>query len=154
VVVGLIALYLAFVDGPPFADGFGWGLRWYDALLGLVVLPAITVGLGLVARRRRPGGVRFTGEAGMALNCLVIVALLVNPYTAGGALLFYGSMMLIAAARGQAGCEATVLSNWILRRDDRVGCPTFSPIDALEGRFRASRGDAPTATPQRLAQPD
>ena len=143
--LGLIALYLAFVDGPPFAAGFSWGLHWYDAVLGLLVLPAITVGFGLLFRRYSEVGVRFTGEAGMALNCVVIVALILNPYTAGGALLFYGTMMLIAAARGQVGCEATVLSNWILRRDDQVGCPTFSPIDATEGRFRRSRSDASAA---------
>jgi len=135
-VVGLFALYLAFVDGPPFADGFAWDLRWYDALLCLIVLPAIMVGFGLVARRRAPGGVRFTGAAGIALNLAVIVALVGNEYTAPGALLFYGTMMLIAAARGQAGCEGTVLSNWILGRNDQVGCPTFSPIDAVEQRGR------------------
>ena len=138
--VGLFALYLAFVDGPPFADEFEWGLRWYDAVLGVLVLPALSIGFGLVARRRAPQGVRFTGEAGMVLNCLVIVILLANPYSAGGALLFYGAMMLIAAARGQAGCEGTVLSNWILHRDDQVGCPVFSPVDAAERRIRRPGG--------------
>ena len=144
--LGLIALYLAIFDGPPFADEFSWGLRWYDVLLGLLVLPAIAIAFGLVARRHSPTGVRFTGEAGMALNCLVIVVLLVNPYTAGGALLFYGTMMLIAAARGQPGCEATVVSNWILRRDDQVGCPTFSPIDAAEQRSWKPRHDSFTTS--------
>lgn len=153
-VVGLFALYLALIDGPPFADGFAWGLHWYDAVVGLLVLPAIPVGFGLVARRRVPEGMRLTGEAAIALNCLVIVALLVNPYTAGGALLFYGTMMLIAAARRQAGCEATVLSNWILRRDDQVGCPTFSPIDAAEQQFRRRRVDASGVTLKRSAQPE
>lgn len=138
VVVGLLILYLALVDGPPFADGFGWGLRWYDAALGLLVLPAITIGFGLVARRYADGDVRFMGQTGTLLNCAVIVVLVVNPYTAGGALLFYGTTMLIAAARGQAGCEGTVLSNWILRRHDQIGCPAFSPIDAAEDRLRHS----------------
>jgi hypothetical protein len=46
--------------------------------------------------------------------------------------------LLVAAWRGQPGCEATVLSNLILRRDDQIGCPTFSPIDAAEAR-RAER---------------
>jgi hypothetical protein len=150
VLVGLFALYLAFVDGPPFAAGLTWDLRWYDPVLGLLVLPAIAIGFALVARRYAPGGVRLTGEAGTALNCAVIVVLLVNPYTAVGTLLFYGTTMLIAAARGQAGCEGTVLSNWILRRDDQIGCPVFSPIDAAENRFRRSR----TATLQRPAQSD
>jgi hypothetical protein len=147
IVIGLFTLYLALVDGPPFADGFSWSLRWYDAALGLLVLPAIAVGVGLLACRRAPGSVRFMGPAATALNCVVIVVVVANPYTAGGALLFYGTMMLIAAARGHAGCEGTVLSNWILRRDDQIGCPTFTPIDAAEERFRRSR----TASLQRSA---
>jgi hypothetical protein len=87
-------------------------------VLGLLVLPAIAIGFGLLARRCVDAPVRFTGEARTALSCLVIVALVANPYNAGGALLFYGSLLLIAAGRGQAGCEGTVLSNWILGRDD------------------------------------
>jgi hypothetical protein len=30
--------------------------------------------------------------------------------------------MLLAAARGYAGCAVVALSNWVLRRDDQVGC--------------------------------
>jgi hypothetical protein len=39
----------------------------------------------------------------------------------------------------------TVLSNWILRRDDQVGCPIFSPIDAVEARHRTRRTGQPVA---------
>ncbi|MGH3062026.1 MAG: hypothetical protein ACRDNA_11520, partial [Gaiellaceae bacterium] len=63
--------------------------------------------------------------------------LAVNPYTVGGAALFYGGTLLIAAVRAQPGCEATVLSNWILGRDDQIGCPLFSPIDRAEARLAA-----------------
>ena len=125
-------LYLALFDGA------SWGLRWYDAVLGLVVLPGLILALALVARGRGAGPIRFTGAAGTMLNCAVIVALLANPYTAGGAALFYGVTLIAAAWRGQPGCEATVISNWILRRDDQIGCPTFSPIDHAEAR-RVSR---------------
>ena len=149
VLVGLFALYLALVDGPPFADRFAWDLRWYDALLGLIVLPAIAVGFGLAARRRSPGGVRFMGPAGIAVNLVVIVALVGNAYTAPGALLFYGATMLIAATRGKAGCEGTVVSNWILGRNDQIGCPVFEPIDAAETHLRHSRPTASAATPKR-----
>jgi hypothetical protein len=62
--------------------------------------------------------------------------------TAGGAELFYGITLLAAAWRGQPGCEATVLSNLILGRDDQIGCPAFTPIDALETR-RSSQGRRP-----------
>jgi len=60
------------------------------------------------------------------LNCAVIIGLVVDPYTARGAELFYGATLLVAAWRGQPGCENTVISNWILGRDDQVGCPVFS----------------------------
>jgi hypothetical protein len=121
-------LYLALFDGT------SWALRWYDAVLGLVLLPGLILALALVARHRGTDAIRFTGAAGTMLNCAVIVALLANPYTAGGAELFYGLTLIAAAWRAQPGCEATVISNWILRRDDQIGCPTFSPIDHAEAR--------------------
>ena len=125
-------LYLALFNGA------SWGLRWYDAVLGLVVLPGLMLTIALVARRRGTAPIRCTGATGTMLNCAVIVALLANPYTAGGGALFYGATLIAAARRGQPGSEATVISNWILRRDDQIGCPTFSPIDHAEAR-RASR---------------
>jgi hypothetical protein len=54
-------------------------------------------------------------------------------------LLFYGASMLLAAWRGYAGCEVLALSNWVLRRDDQVGCLLFSPIDSLESRWSMRR---------------
>ncbi len=132
-IVAFALLYLAL------ADGASWGLQWYDAVLGLAVLPGLMLVLGLVAGHYSKAPVRFTGSAGLTLNCVVIVALLVNPYTADGAALFYGVTLLVAAWRAQPGCEATVLSNWILGRDDQIGCPTFTPIDRAERRI-AARG--------------
>jgi hypothetical protein len=126
-------LYLAFFDGA------SWGLEWYDAAVGVGVLPAAMIAFGLGARRYASGPVRFTGTAGTTANCLVIIALVVNPYTAGGAALFYGTTLIVGAWRAQPGCEATVLSNWILGRDDQVGCPVFSPIDEAEARLHARR---------------
>jgi len=125
-------LYLAFFRGT------SWGLRWYDAVLGLVVLPGVMLTLSLAARRRGSGPLRLTGSVATMLNCAVIIALLVDPYTARGAELFYGATLLAAAWRGQPGCESTVISNWILGRDDQVGCPVFSPIDQLENRRTAA----------------
>ncbi|MGH7862504.1 MAG: hypothetical protein ACREOS_09730, partial [Candidatus Dormibacteraceae bacterium] len=53
-------------------------------------------------------------------------------FTSGAALVFYGASMLLAAARGYSGCEVLAVSNWVLRRDDQVGCMVLSPIDRLE----------------------
>lgn len=137
IVVGLGLLYLA-----AGASGLSWQGEWHDALLGLVALPAIMVTLGLAARRYIAGPVRFTGPLGIAVNCAVIVALVSNPYTGGGATLFYAATLLVAAWRGQPGCEATVISNLILGRDDQVGCPTFTPIDELEAGLRRRHATA------------
>jgi hypothetical protein len=52
--------------------------------------------------------------------------------------------MLLAAARGAAGCEVLAVSNWLLRRGDQIGCAVFGPIDAW-GRRPASRVAAMTS---------
>jgi hypothetical protein len=135
--VGLALLYLA--GG---AGGLSWTMGWWDPLVGLVGLPAISVGLGLAARRYAEGQVRLTGPLAICINCLVIVVLVASPYTGPGALLFYGVTLLIGAWRGEPGCEATVPSNLILRRDDQIGCPIFAPVDAWESR-RASGAARP-----------
>jgi hypothetical protein len=137
VMVGLGLLYLAFTHGAP-----AWRLTWYDAVVGLIALPAVMVMAGLAARRFAGRAIRFTGPLGLAVNCAVIVALVANRYTAGGAELFYGATLLVAAWRAQPGCEATVLSNLILGRGDQIGCPAFTPIDALEAR-RSGQGPRP-----------
>jgi hypothetical protein len=134
VIVGLGLLYLAVTHGLP-----SWHLRWYDPVLGLIGLPTVMIAAGLAARRFAGRDIHFTGPAGVAVNCAVILALATNRYTGGGAEIFYGITLLAAVWRGQPGCEATVLSNLILRRDDQIGCPIFTPIDALEAR-RSRRG--------------
>ena len=48
------------------------------------------------------------------------------------ALIFYGAALLLAAARGYAGCEVLAFSNALRRRGDEIGCAVFSPIDAIE----------------------
>jgi len=46
--------------------------------------------------------------------------------------------MLLAAVRGYAGCEVLATSNWLLNRDDQIGCLVLSPVDELERRYRQS----------------
>jgi hypothetical protein len=101
--------------------------------LGLIGFPAaMLVAQSLRARPRPP--LRATGPAGLALNAAVFLALYLTPWyapaasvTIDAALVFYGASMLIAAARGYAGSEVLAIPNWILRRDDQVGCLIFSP---------------------------
>jgi hypothetical protein len=139
VALAVVLIYLAGGVGGGLSSGFAW----HEAALGLVGFPAATVALGLAARRHGPGPVRFTGPLAMAANCAVLAALVANPYTIDAAALFYALAMLAGAWRGQAGCEVTAISNWLLRRDDRVGCPVFWPIDEAEARLGTKPEVAP-----------
>jgi hypothetical protein len=116
-----------------------WGVEPLDVALGLVVLPGAMVTFGLIAERVLGHPLRFTGPGGIAVNCAAIVVLFAVPNTTVAAALFYGVSLLVAAWRGAPHCEATVLSNLILRRDDQIGCPTMTPLDAWEARSVRSR---------------
>jgi hypothetical protein len=125
VVCGLGLLYLPWLDD---------GLQLHDVLLGLVGFPAIVLLWQWLRLRRTAAPLRATGVVGHLVNCGIAAVLLLTPATADAADLFYGTSMLLAALRGFAGCEVLAVSNWLLRRDDQVGCPVFLPIDAIESR--------------------
>jgi hypothetical protein len=60
VLVGLGLLYIA-GDGSVAPT---WGIEPQDAVIGVIVLPALMVALGLLARRYARGPIRFTGHSG------------------------------------------------------------------------------------------
>ena len=128
VVVGILFVYLAFFWRDP---------DWVDPVLGLVVMPGVVLAGILLWTRRWPQPIRATGPLGHALNLAVLIPLFALPATAGGAFLFYGSSMLVAAANRGGACEMTAVSNTLLGRDDAVGCPLFGPLDAVEAWARA-----------------
>ena len=101
-------------------------------LLGLVGFPALLVAGQWLRARRVPAPLRATGPVAHALNVAVFVVLYVPEATSDAALLFYGTSMWLAAVRGYAGCEVLAVSNWLLRRDDQIGCALFWPVDQLE----------------------
>jgi hypothetical protein len=103
-------------------------------ILGLVGFPALLLAVQWLRARRTPTPMRATGPVAHALNLAVFLALYLAEPTSDAALLFYGASMLLAAVRGYAGCEVLAVSNWLLRRDDQVGCAVFWPIDQLECR--------------------
>jgi len=112
-----------------------------SVILGAVVFPAAVLAWHWWAVRRHSTPLRATGTVATTINLLVLLALFLIPFYAPrlyaistGAAVFYGASMLLAAVRGKAGCEVTAISNWILSRDDQVGCPVFTPIDSLERR--------------------
>src|SRR5215813_4170267 len=112
VIVGVAFLYLGVVGLPPIHL-----LPWWQVLIGLLGAPAM---LTLVQLAR----LAFTRDR---LDQTGIVALLIFEPTRGATLVFLGSAMLFAAARGAGGCEIVAVSNWVLRRDDQIGCPLFWP---------------------------
>jgi hypothetical protein len=101
-------------------------------LLGLVGFPALVVAGQWLRARRTPTPLRATGPVAHAVNVAVFVALYLAEPTSDAALLFYGASMWLAAVRGYAGCEVLAVSNWLLHRDDQVGCAVFWPIDQRE----------------------
>ena len=105
-----------------------------ELLAGFVLLPAAE--LVILAALRPPGSepLRIYGMVGYGLN-YGLGALLFLTWTTP-ALLFLGASVLLAVAKGYAGCEMFALSNVVRRRDDQIACAVFSPIDALETRAR------------------
>jgi hypothetical protein len=101
-------------------------------LLGLVGFPVLLLAGQWLRARRTPSPLRATGPIGHALNLVVFLVLYLLEATSDAALLFYGASMLLAALRGSAGCEVLAVSNWLLGRDDQVGCAVFWPIDHRE----------------------
>jgi hypothetical protein len=111
-------------------------------LVGLVAFPAVVVGGQAWWTARHPGRfVALTGPLGQLVTLAVFLVLYGTTWYApsagflsDAALLFFGASMLLAAGRGYAGCEVLSISNWLLRRNDRVGCVVFDAVDRLERR--------------------
>jgi hypothetical protein len=143
----LSGLGLLYVAGG--ASIVSWAIEPRDAVIGVIALPALMIGLGLLARRYAGGPIHFTGPLGVAVNLAVILALIGNDFTGpDGAAIFYGATLLIAAWFGRAGCEATVISNLALGRDDQIGCPALTPIDAAEAHLRRRLATAHACRPE------
>lgn len=118
-------------------DGAFEPVSW---LVGLVAFPAGLLGWQAWRARRHPRRlVAFTGPLGHVATVAVFLILYGTTWYAppidflsDAALLFFGSSMLLAALRGYAGCEVLSISNWLLNRDDQLGCMLFDPVDRLE----------------------
>ena len=134
VLLGLAFIYLAVTDfGAP-----EWELAWQGPVLGLIVFPAALLLFQAVRLRFTNETLNATGGLAFCLNLAVGAVLFSIPFTREAALIFYGASLLLAAARGYAGCESLAITNWLLRRDDQVGCVVFSPIDEIEARIKES----------------
>ena len=127
----MLGLFLILVPiwGPAW---WGDGVQWHEAVLGLVGFPAVMLALQFARLQYTTEQLQATNGLWFCLNFAVGAALFSISFTRDAAALFFGASLLLAAARGYAGCEVTAISNWLLRRDDQVGCVVFSPLDEVE----------------------
>jgi hypothetical protein len=123
--LGLIGLYLAYIIG----------IGWFDLILGFIVFPFALLLWQKWRLRYTQAKLNATGPIGFVVNFAISLILFIIPLTQVAMLLFYGVSLLLAAMRGYAGCEVLAISNWLLKRDDQVGCVVFSPVDAVEARL-------------------
>ena len=107
---------------------------WWQLALGLGGFPAALTLVQLARLTLTKTRLHETGSLATWINCAALVVLLVAWPTRNATLIFLGASMLLAALRGYSGCETLAVSNWLLRRDDQVGCLLLSPIDVLEAR--------------------
>ena len=111
-------------------------------ILGLVAFPAVVIAWQWMRFRRNSSRLVATGPVATAVNILVLALLLGTSYLPAisfigfATFVYYGASLLLAALRGYTGCEVLAASNWLLRRDDQIGCFVLSPVDQWERRFR------------------
>jgi hypothetical protein len=133
--------------GLPIAIG---GFAWWDAAAALVALPLVATGAGalLVATYQRlaPDALRRGQALCSGATCWLIAITIgtaagidvLTPASGEVALwVWLGASMLIAAARGYAGCEVLAVPNLITRQRDQIGCILFTPIDRAEAGRKA-----------------
>jgi hypothetical protein len=110
-------------------------------LLGLIGFPALVLAWHGWWVHRHPAPIAATGRLASLLGVTLFLALYFTwwyapavSFTSDAALVFFGGSMLLAAIRGDAGCEILSCSNWLLHRHDQIACTPFFPFDALERR--------------------
>lgn len=106
------------------------GVSPSDGILGLVVFPASLLLLAAARLRFTRASLRESNLLTFCLNFAIGFALFA--VTPDAFALFIALSLGVAAVRGYAGCEVLAVSNWLLRRDDEVGCVIFTPIDSAE----------------------
>ena len=128
-------------------------IDWAGLAVGLIAYPALILAFQWARSRRTQSPLEATGVLATVINVvvtlgIVIVTIYYLPavsFLGTGALVFYGASMLLAAWRGYAGCEILAVSNWLLRRDDQVGCLWLSPVDVFERALAHAPRDEPNA---------
>jgi len=123
------------------------GVTWWDVGVALVALPvtAIIAAAAVTASYRRYAtGRAHPLVAESWIRSALVLALVVGVEIAlsfatplDGAVaiwIFIGLSVLVAAVRGDAGCEAVAIPNALAGRSDPTGCVVYAAIDAAEAR--------------------
>lgn len=108
-------------------------------VIGLIVFPAVFITWQYLRARRNPTRLEANSPIATVLNVVIFFAFYFTfvyapsiDFMSDAVLIFYGLSMLLAALRGYGGCESLAISNWLLKRDDQIGCLFFSPVDNIE----------------------
>jgi hypothetical protein len=140
VAVGVAAIVLA---------GSRGDVTWWDVLAAAAGFPlaaaiALAVLRGLrtrfTAATARDGEARYV--ASVVLVAIAVGLTFVTPADEPAVWLWIGVSLLLAAGRGDAGCEVLAVANLLTGRRESVGCILFTPIDAAETRRRGAAGTA------------
>ena len=142
--LGRLGLGVAFL-ALAFAGVLHDGVAWYEGAAGFVGFPLAVVVLHAAVARGLGRPFDATGGAGFCLNFAFGAVLFSLDATRELTALFAGSSLLLAAVRGYAGCEVLAVSNFVLRRQDQVGCVVFSPLDEVEAHLSKARPRPGTA---------
>jgi hypothetical protein len=127
------------------------GITWWDLGAALVVLPLIAAlaaattsaalaryGADRPWPRAAESWLRSTLALALSLGIGIAVTF-VSPVDGTAIWLFIGLSLLIAALRGDAGCEVIAIPNALAGRRDPIGCVIYAPIDAAEARRATKR---------------
>ena len=135
-------VYGHFIKGP---------FRPLPWVVGLLIFPAIFTIWQALRARHNPARFEANSPIATILNIIIFWAFYFTPFYApsigfmsDAVLIFYGLSMLLAALRGYSGCESLAISNWLLKRDDQIGCLVFLPIDYTEHKLTDHAGPQKT----------
>lgn len=132
--VGLAAITLAIAQG----------VGIWDVAAALVGLPLLASGLYwlVVAAygRGQVGQSVSTPTRTWRVSVVVLILVIgvataityVTPVDAGAIWLFFGTSLILVAARGDAGCEVLAVANALAGRRQSTGCIAFAPVDSIE----------------------
>ncbi len=109
--------------------------------LGLLGFPALMLAWHIWRIRRDRARFHYTSPFSYALGVFLFLVLYLTWWyapalsvTSDASLIFFGGTIVLTALCGYAGCEILTPSNWLLHRDDQIGCAVFAPFDALDRR--------------------